>query len=129
MATRRRITLAAIAAAAALTLPAAAGCSAIDKALDCAHVAATVAGDVQNLQNAVGNAGNSPQDAVNALDQISRDLKDVGSKTGNADVGKAVTDLTTAVQNARTAANKGTTPDITPVADAAGELTKVCTPG
>ncbi|MCM2419578.1 MULTISPECIES: hypothetical protein [Streptomyces] len=129
MATRRRITVAALAAAAALTLPAAAGCSAIDKALDCAHVAAAVAGDVQNLQNAVGNAGNSPQDAVNALDQISRDLKDVGNKTGNADVSKAVNDLNTAVKNARTAANNGTTPDVTPVADAAGELTKVCTPG
>ncbi|MDF9813439.1 hypothetical protein [Streptomyces sp. SPB162] len=129
MATRRRLTIAALAAAAALTLPAAAGCSAIDKAHDCAHVAAAVAGDVQNLQNAVSNAGNSPQDAVNALDQISNDLKDVGNKTDNADVTKAVNDLNTAVKNARTAANKGTTPDVSPVADAAGELTKVCTPG
>lgn len=106
-----------------------AGCAAVDKALDCAQTAATVASDVQNLQDAVSGAGDNPQAAVNALDQISSDLKAVDTDTGDADVSKAVKDLTKAVDNARAAADKGDVPDVSPVLDAAGELSKVCTTG
>jgi hypothetical protein len=118
-------------AAAGLSTAALVGCSAgaVDKALDCAQTAATVARDVQDLQNVVGNAGNSPQDAATALDRISQDLKYLGKKTSGADVSKAVDELQKAVRNARTAADNGTVPDVTPVAYAAGALTKVCAPG
>ncbi|TKA13447.1 hypothetical protein [Actinacidiphila oryziradicis] len=118
-------------AAAGLSTAALVGCSAgaVDKALDCAQTAATVARDVQDLQNVVGNAGNSPQDAATALDRISQDLKNLGEKTSGADVSKAVDELQKAVRNARTAADNGTVPDVTPVAYAAGALTKVCAPG
>ncbi|MDX3077268.1 hypothetical protein ACIP98_22825 [Streptomyces sp. NPDC088354] len=131
--TRRR--LAALAAATALGAAALTGCgaadavNAVDKALDCATVAAQVAGDVQNLQNAVSNAGNDPQGAATALDQIADHLATLGDKTGNADVTKAVDDLQKAVDNARTAADAGKTPDLTPVADAAAGLSTVCTSG
>ncbi|MFF3559076.1 hypothetical protein ACFYXS_03420 [Streptomyces sp. NPDC002574] len=131
--TRRR--LAALAAATALGAAALTGCgaadavNAVDKALDCATVAAQVAGDVQNLQNAVSNAGNDPQSAAAALDQIADHLAALGDRTDNADVTKAVGDLEKAVDNARTAADAGRVPDITPVADAAGGLSKVCTTG
>ncbi|WP_431946236.1 hypothetical protein [Actinacidiphila sp. bgisy167] len=124
--------LAAFATAAALGATALIGCSAVDavdKALDCANVAARITADVQNLQDAVSNAGDSPQDAANALDQIAADLADLSDKTGNADVNSAVSDLQKAVENAQKAAENGNVPDITPVADAASELSKVCTPG
>jgi phage shock protein A len=116
-------------AATALSVAAVVGCGAVNKALDCAQTAAAVAQDVQNLQNVVSNAGNSPQDAATALDQISQDLKDLGDKTGDTDVSKAVDDVQKAVQNAQSAADKGTVPDVSPIASAAGELTKVCTSG
>jgi hypothetical protein len=119
---------AAVAVLAATALTALTGCGAVNKALDCARTAATIADDVQDLQNTVGNAGSSPQAAVSALDRIDQDLKSLGDKTGDADVGKAVSNLQQAVENARTAADKGTVPDATPVGDAAAELTKVCTP-
>ncbi|MFD3450854.1 hypothetical protein ACFWVC_01605 [Streptomyces sp. NPDC058691] len=127
--------LAVLAAATALGAAALTGCGAVDavdsvnKALDCATVAAQVAGDVQNLQNAVSNAGNDPQAAATALNQIADHLAALGDKTDNADVTKAVNDLQKAVDNARTAADSGQAPDISPVADAAAGLTKVCSPG
>lgn len=125
----RLATTAAVAVIALAVLPAATGCGAVDKALGCATVAARVADDVQDLQNAVGSAGNSPQDAAGALDRITADLKDVGGATGNADVGKAVDSLAQAVQNAQQAANQGKIPDTQPVVDAAAELGRVCTTG
>jgi hypothetical protein len=106
-----------------------AGCSAVDKAIGCAQTAATVASDVQNLQDAIGNAGDNPQAAANALDRISSDLKAIDNDTGDADLSAAVAELTKAVDNAQAAADKGEVPDISPVVSAAGELTKVCTPG
>lgn len=131
--TRRR--LAALVVATALGAAALTGCgaadavNAVDKALDCATVAAQVAGDVQNLQNAVSNAGNNPQGAADALDQIADHLATLGSKTDNADVTKAVDDLRQAVETARAAAEAYQAPDIAPVADAAAGLSKVCAPG
>lgn len=122
---------AATAATAAVTLLAAlalAGCSAVDRAVGCAQTAAIIAKDVQQLQGAVSNAGDSPQAAAEALGEIERDLQSLDDSTGDADVGKAVSSLRRAVENARSAAEKNTVPDVTPVIDAAAELTKVCTP-
>ncbi|WP_424213616.1 hypothetical protein ACN20G_16880 [Streptomyces sp. BI20] len=124
---RRR--LAALALATALTLPALASCSALSTAIDCANTAVTITQGVADLQQAVGNAGNSPQDAKTALDQIDANLKKIGDQTDNADLGKAVDSLKQAVANAHTAVDNGTTPDVKPISDAAAELSKVCTPG
>jgi hypothetical protein len=64
-----------------------------------------------------------------SLDSIDKNLDDIGDKTDNADVNKAVDNLGDAVGNVRTAVKNGdATPDLSPVTDAAGELTKVCTP-
>ena len=52
----------------------------------------------------------------------------ISDKTDDTDVNKAVDDLDKAVDNVREAIKNGDdTPDISPVTDAAGELTKVCT--
>ncbi|MFB6984728.1 hypothetical protein [Streptomyces sp. NPDC056304] len=123
----RRITLALTLTI--LTLTAAAGCGAMDKALDCVRTADAIATGVDNLQQAVSNASNDPTQASEALDTIEKELADLGDKTDNADLGKAVDDLRSGVGNVRDAIDKGdATPDITPVTDAAQEIGKVCTP-
>ncbi|MFD8422315.1 hypothetical protein [Streptomyces sp. NPDC059466] len=130
MAARHRRRTAAIAVAAALiALPAAVGCDAVDKALDCVQTADSIADSVTNLQQAVENAANDPTQTDQSLNAIEQNLGKIGDKTDNTDVNKAVDDLRKAVDNVRTAVRNGDdTPDISPVTDAAGELTKVCTP-
>ncbi len=127
MATRhRRITVALTLTA--LTLTAAAGCGAVDKALDCVRTADAIATSVSNLQQAVSNASNDPTQASEALDEIDKELGNIGDTTDNADLSKAVDDLQAGVKNVRDAIDKGdATPDITPVTDAAKEIGNVCT--
>ncbi|MER5732312.1 hypothetical protein ABT084_28935 [Streptomyces sp. NPDC002138] len=126
----RRYRVPAVLLAVALAVPALTSCDAISTAMDCANTAVAITDGANDLQQAVSQAGNSPQDAQNALNQIEQNLKKVGDKTGNADLGKAVDSMTTAVKNVRTSIQNGNNaPDITPVADAAKEISKVCTPG
>ncbi|WP_369246891.1 hypothetical protein [Streptomyces sp. R41] len=130
MAARHRRRTAAFAVVAALVaLPAAVGCDAVNKALDCVQTADSIADSVTDLQQAVENAANDPTQTDESLNSIDQNLDKIGDKTDNADVNKAVDDLDKAVGNVRTAIKNGdNTPDISPVTDAAGELTKVCTP-
>ncbi|MEU9361728.1 hypothetical protein AB0M10_03635 [Streptomyces sp. NPDC051840] len=124
---RRRTALAVTATL--LTLTAAVGCGAVDKALDCVRTADAIATSVDNLQQAVSNASDDPTQASESLDQIDKELKDLGDTTDNADLSKAVDDLQTGVTNVRDSIESGdATPDITPVTDAATEIGKVCTP-
>lgn len=125
----RRITaIAAVTATAALTLGLT-GCDAVDKALDCVQTADSIADSVTDLQQAVENAADDPTRTDASLDSIQSNLGKIGDKTDDADVNKAVDHLDKAVDNVRTALKNGdSTPDVTPVTDAAGELTKVCTP-
>ena len=127
--TRRHHRTALAVTATLLTLTAAVGCGAVDKALDCVRTADAIATSVDNLQQAVANASNDPTQAAEALDQIDKELADLGDTTDNADLGKAVDDLQAGVTNVRDSIEKGdATPDISPVTDAATEIGKVCTP-
>lgn len=130
MATRHRRHRTALAITAALlTATAAAGCGALDKTLDCVRTADAIATSVDNLQQAVSNASNDPTQASEALDDIEKELGNLGDKTDDADLSKAVDDLRSGVGNVRDSIDKGdTTPDIAPVTDAAKEIGKVCTP-
>ncbi|MFI8005300.1 hypothetical protein [Streptomyces sp. NBC_00178] len=129
MASRRHHRTALAVTATLLTLTAATGCGAVDKALDCVRTADAIATSVNSLQQAVSNATDDPTQASEALDQIDKDLKDLGDTTDNADLSKAVDDLQAGVTNVRDSLDKGdATPDITPVTDAATEIGKVCTP-
>ncbi|MGW5848352.1 hypothetical protein ACWFQ8_10455 [Streptomyces sp. NPDC055254] len=122
--------LTAFAVAAVLAVPALTSCDAISTAMDCANTAVAIADSANDLQQAVSQAGNSPQDAQNALNSIDTNLKKIGDQTDNADLGKAIDSMTTAVKNVRTSLEGGNVnPDIKPVADAASEISKVCTPG
>ncbi|NJP50684.1 hypothetical protein HCJ93_11535 [Streptomyces sp. SBST2-5] len=126
---RRTAAVAATLAAVALTAGLTTGCDAVDKALDCVQTADAIADSVTELQQAVENASDDPTQLEESLDSIDKNLGEIGDKTDNADVDKAVKDLGKAVDNVRTAIEDGdNTPDISPVTDAAGELTKVCTP-
>ncbi|MFD3542762.1 hypothetical protein ACFWUQ_25180 [Streptomyces sp. NPDC058662] len=122
--------LTALAVAAVLAVPALTSCDAISTAMDCANTAVAIADSANDLQQAVSQAGNSPQDAQNALNSIDENLKKIGDQTNNADLGKAIDSMTAAVTNVRTSLESGNVnPDIKPVADAASEISKVCTPG
>ncbi|MFJ6700726.1 hypothetical protein ACIQM4_32415 [Streptomyces sp. NPDC091272] len=124
---RRRTALAL--AATALALPLAVGCGALDKAMDCASTATTIAASVDRLSTAIASASENPLQSQQALNDIDRELKSLGDRTDNADLAKAVTDLGAGVDNVRKAIDSGdTTPDLKPVTDAAGEIGKVCTP-
>ncbi|RSS43032.1 hypothetical protein [Streptomyces sp. WAC08241] len=125
---KRRLALA-VATAATLTTVLS-GCSALDTALDCVRTADAIATSVSNLQQAVSSASNDPTRIEEALTSISTELGNLENTTDNADLSKAVDDLTKGVDSVRAAVKNGdTTPDITPITDAAGEVTKVCTPG
>lgn len=128
MAARRRIALSI--ATAALLVPAAAGCAALDKAIECVETADAIATSVGNLQDAVATGTSDLTQARESLDAIDRELGNLGEKTDNADLSKAVDDLKAGVTNVRTAIENGdATPDVSPVTDAATEIGKVCTPG
>ncbi|MER5734632.1 hypothetical protein ABT117_03015 [Streptomyces sp. NPDC002262] len=106
------------------------GCGALDKAMDCVKTADAIATSVGKLQQAVSNATNDVTQIEESLDSISAELGNLKDTTDNADLSKAVDDLTKGVESVRTAVKEGdATPDITPVTDAAAEIGKVCTPG
>ncbi|MFE1315780.1 hypothetical protein [Streptomyces sp. NPDC058755] len=126
---RGRLTaVAAVIATAALTAGLTTGCDAVNKALDCMQTAESIADSVTELQTAVEKASDDPTQLDQALASIDKNLEKIGDKTDDADVNKAVDNLNKAVENVRTAIKNGdNTPDVSPVTDAAGELTKVCT--
>ncbi|MGW7691945.1 hypothetical protein ACWGMA_24290 [Streptomyces asiaticus] len=124
----RRTTAITALAAVALAVPVTVGCSAVEKALDCAQLAVEISNDVDNLQDALTGAAVDPQQADKILDSLDKDIDKVGDRTDNADVGKAIDDLQKAVDNVQKSVDSGKDPDLTPVKDAAGELTNVCSP-
>ncbi|CBG72700.1 MULTISPECIES: hypothetical protein [Streptomyces] len=126
---RRRMTaIAGAVAAVALTAGLTTGCDAVNKALDCVQTADAIARSVDDLQQAVQNAADDPTQLEESLASIDKSLDDIGDKTDNTDVNKAVDSLQKAVTDTRTAVENGdATPDISGITDAAGELTKVCT--
>ncbi|MEU8886863.1 hypothetical protein [Streptomyces sp. NPDC048442] len=116
-------------AATALAATSLVGCGALDKAMDCANTATTIAASVDKLTRAISSAADNPLQSQQALNDIDRELKTLGDKTDNADLSKAVKDLGTGVDNVRKSLDSGdTTPDLKPVTDAAAEIGKVCTP-
>ncbi|MER5962440.1 hypothetical protein [Streptomyces sp. NPDC002057] len=125
---KRRLALA-VATAAALTTVLS-GCGALDKAMDCVKTADAIATSVTKLQDAVSNASNDVTQIEESLNSISTELGNLKDTTDNADLAKAVDDLTKGVETVRTSVKNGdATPDIQPITDAATEIGKVCTPG
>ncbi|WP_399090396.1 hypothetical protein ACGH2B_18100 [Streptomyces sp. BBFR2] len=128
---RRRpvATVLAALAATALAIPALTGCGAVDTAMDCARTATAVVNGVDKLQKTAQGAADNPEQTEKALDGLDRDLKGIGDATGDPDLTKALKSMNDGIDNARKALQDGKDPDLQPLADAAGELTKVCSPG
>ncbi|MFF7729622.1 hypothetical protein [Streptomyces sp. NPDC008001] len=121
----RKTTL--LVAAAALALPLATACSTAQKAVDCARVGIEISNDVDDLQRSVTDTASDTGNASRILDNLDKDTKKLKDKSSNVDVGKALDHLGTAIGNVRDALRDDKTPDLTPLTDAAGELSKVCT--
>ncbi|WP_431036308.1 hypothetical protein ACQYWQ_19940 [Streptomyces sp. P6-2-1] len=114
---------------AALPLLGLTACDAAQKALDCVHTADTIADHVTNLQQSADSLGDDPLDPDAELAAIDKDLDALGKKAGDADLKQALDGLGKAVDAVRAdVADGDKTPDLAPLTDAAGELTKVCTP-
>ncbi|MFD9031609.1 hypothetical protein ACFVZW_10730 [Streptomyces sp. NPDC059567] len=125
---KRRLALT-VASAAVLTTTLV-GCGALDKAMDCVATADAIATSVSKLEQAASSASNDPTQLNESLNEISTELGKLKDTTDNADLSKAVDDLTKGVESVKTSVNNGdTTPDIKPITDAATEIGKVCTPG
>ncbi|MER7580962.1 hypothetical protein [Kitasatospora sp. NPDC097691] len=102
-------------------------CSAAQKAIDCGSTAVRITGDIADVTKAYDNASNDSAAAGKALQKLKTDLDQVGKNSKNTDVAKAVTDLQKQADNVQQAADKNQVPDLKPLGDAAGNLTKVCT--
>ncbi|MEU6117952.1 hypothetical protein ABZ840_25805 [Streptomyces sp. NPDC047117] len=126
---RTAVTAASAVAAIALAVPVLTGCGAVETALDCAQTATAVGKNVDELQQAFSNGADNPAEAQQALDKIDKNLDELGDKSDNADIGKAVDDLSRGVKDAQQSLDQGKTPDTAPIESAASELTKICTPG
>ena len=113
----------------AVLIPLTASCGAVGKAIDCGQLAIDITADAQQLSEALSNAGEDPQAAKDALDELDRDLDKLEGKTGDADVKAAVENLNDQVTEVRDALNAGEVPSGKPIVDAAGELADVCSPG
>ncbi|MGW7528886.1 hypothetical protein [Streptomyces sp. NPDC054783] len=118
-------TVAAIAIATGLT---ATGCDAAHRTLDCVRTANAIADSVSDLQQSARDAALDPSKADTYFAPINKKLKAIGHQTDNVDVNKAVDDLGQAVDNVSASIKNGDkSPDLSPVKDSAGELTKACT--
>lgn len=128
--TRRPVTTAlAVLTATALAIPALSACSAVNKAVNCANTASAVVDAVDKLQQATGNTLDDPQKAEQALDDIDRNLKKARDSSSDPDLAKAIDKMNTGIKDARKDIKDAKAPDLQPITDAAGEMTKICTPG
>ncbi|CAL9428847.1 hypothetical protein [Streptomyces radiopugnans] len=125
---RRRTTLAAALAPVVLALPLV-GCSTVQNALDCANTAVVVVDSANALQQAVADGVENPAEVDRSLDRINENLDKIIENTDNADITRVAEDMQKAADNVRESVEQGRTPDVGPLADAADELTQVCTPG
>ncbi|GAA4999561.1 hypothetical protein [Kitasatospora paranensis] len=111
-----------------LLLPlSAVSCSAVQRAVDCGNTAVRITGDVSAAGSAFNNAAGDPTAAGQALQKLRTDLDQLGRNSSDTDVAKAVTDLQTQVDKAQQAIDNKQVPDLKPLGDAAGNLTKACT--
>ncbi|MFI6446161.1 hypothetical protein [Kitasatospora sp. NPDC050543] len=102
-------------------------CSAAQKALDCGNTAIKITSDISDVTNAFNNASNDAAAAGQSLQNLKNDLDQLGKNSKNTDVAQAITDLNTQVNKIQQAVDAKQVPDLKPLGDAAGNLTKVCT--
>lgn len=113
-----------IAALAALAAAGAAGCD-VQRAVDCARLAAQVTDAAADLQQAVNTE--SLQDDADALDELTRDVDELQGEVDDTDVRDAAQSVLDAAESVQQSAEQGSTPDLSPLTEATDELTSICT--
>ncbi|MGW7008534.1 hypothetical protein ACWGCW_38600 [Streptomyces sp. NPDC054933] len=116
----------------ALAVPGFTACNDLNRSVDCGKSALKIAGDVQDVVSAVTNVGNLVDSERRAstsesIGKLQRDVGELDKSSHNVDQRKAADDVAKAARGVQAAADKGATPDVKPLADAAAELSKVCT--
>jgi maltose-binding protein MalE len=101
-------------------------CSAAQKAMDCGNTAVTVGNDIGKVGAAYNNSTNDPAAAGRALAGLRTDLDKIGKNAKSTDVSNAVSDMQRQTDKVQQAIDAKQVPDLTPLGDAAGNLTKVC---
>jgi hypothetical protein len=101
------------------------GCD-VQRAVDCAELALAVAASGDAVEDAAGTE--RLQDDVTAYEELNDDLADLGDRVEDTEVREAADAVSEAARNLERAAEDGTAPDLSPLADAIDELTEVCTP-
>jgi len=122
-----RTTMLAVAAMVLILPLSAVSCSAAEKAVSCANTAVQLTTDVAQLGSAYNNADKDPAAAGKAVQKIKGDVDKIGRNSSDADLAKAVGDLQTQVDKVQKAVDSNETPDLGPLGDAAGRVSKVCT--
>ncbi|MEU8784652.1 hypothetical protein [Streptomyces sp. NPDC048637] len=116
-------------AAATLAIPLLSACGAVQKAMDCANTASSVVNAVDKLQQAADTAVSDPQKTQQALDAIDADLRKLRDGANDPDLSKAIDKTNDGIKAARKDLDNNKAPDIQPIVDGAGQMTKICTPG
>ncbi|AWN27449.1 hypothetical protein [Streptomyces sp. NEAU-S7GS2] len=116
-------------AAATLAIPLLSACGAVQKAMDCAHTASSVVSAVDKLQQAADTAVSDPQKTQQALDDIDAKLRKLSKDASDPDLSKAIDKTNDGIKAARKDLDNNKAPDIQPIVDGTGEMTKICTPG
>src|SRR3954468_20596281 len=119
---------AAVAVLAVLVTAGGSGCAATHRALDCVRTANAAADAVIDLEQVTRTAILDPERADEILDALDDDIDKIRNRSDNASVDKAADDMDEAADNVRRSVENGDDhPDLSPLRDTAGELTKVCT--
>ncbi|MDF2254248.1 hypothetical protein [Streptantibioticus ferralitis] len=115
----------------ALAVPGFTACNDLHRSVDCGKSTLKIAGDVQDVVSAVTNVGNlvdseRRRSTSESVRKLQRDVGELDKSSHNVDQRKAADDVAKAARSVQAAADKGATPDVKPLADAATELSKVC---
>ncbi|GAA3877440.1 hypothetical protein [Streptomyces sedi] len=99
------------------------GCD-LDRAVDCGRLALDVSSSVETLGRAID--GDDPTGFVDAADEAERDLDELTDDVSDTDVRAAAESVGDALANVRDGVADGESPDLSPLSDAADELTSAC---
>jgi hypothetical protein len=113
---------------AACAVTAVAACDTVQRAVDCAQLALEVSASTTRLADAA--AQGDPDAFADAAADVDRDLSELRDGAGDTDVAAAADAVAEAVGNIQAGVDSGTPLteiDLSPLADATGELSQVCT--
>ncbi|MDB1089525.1 hypothetical protein PJ985_18355 [Streptomyces sp. ACA25] len=100
----------------------------MERTVECGKLAAAVVRSIDEL-------GRAADDAIDAEDfgeftaAVEKEVEELQESTGDAEVAAAAESVLDALDEIAQAAENDTEPDLSPLGDAADELTAICSPG